>query len=259
MRTKLQPRKIPEFRLQNYFNYYTEIEEHFQRRRGTLLMLSTLDWALIATWQEAGFPLEAVLQGIDATFEKYEARKAKGRARRINGLAYCAQEVLRAMEDMHEAATGAVRKRAATAEESGFEIARIAGFLREIAERLNAAALPANAASICGETVQRLRDLAGSVEQTDSKQQPISIESISIESLEQHLLAMEDQLFAALQTFTPTENLIALREQSTRELAPYRSRLNTVQIRQIEQQFLRRCLFQQYNLPRLSLFYMRQT
>ena len=77
-------------------------------------MLSTLDWSLIAMWQEAGFPLEAVLAGIDATFEKYAVRQAKGRVRKINGLAYCAQEVLRAVEDMHEAATGALRKQPPT-------------------------------------------------------------------------------------------------------------------------------------------------
>ena len=38
----------------NYFNYFTEIEERFQQRRGALLLLSTLDWALIETWREAG-------------------------------------------------------------------------------------------------------------------------------------------------------------------------------------------------------------
>jgi hypothetical protein len=42
----------------NYFNYYTEIEEHFCRRRGTLLTVSTLDWALMTTWKEAGIPLQ---------------------------------------------------------------------------------------------------------------------------------------------------------------------------------------------------------
>jgi hypothetical protein len=49
----------------NYFNYYTEIEQHFCRRRGTLLTVSTLDWALMTTWKEVGIPLEAVLRGID--------------------------------------------------------------------------------------------------------------------------------------------------------------------------------------------------
>lgn len=240
--------------MQNYFNYYTEIEEHFQRRRGTLLMLSTLDWSLIATWQEAGFPLEAVLAGIDATFEKYAARQAKGRARRINGLAYCAQEVLRAVEDMHEAATGAVRKHQSTQEESGFEALRIAGHLRDTAKQLHTAAIPPGAQQIFSEVAGKLTELAASLDRAEAEKKEVS----SMESLERQLVALEDQLFAALQAFTPAEDSVALREQSARELAPYRSRLQTAQIRQIEQQFLRRCLFQQNRVPRLSLFYMRQ-
>jgi hypothetical protein len=241
--------------LQNYFNYYTEIEEHFQRRRGTLLMLSTLDWSLIAMWQEAGFPLEAVLAGIDATFEKYAARQAKGRARRINGLAYCAQEVLRAVEDMHEAATGAPRKEASTTEESGFEISRIASYLRQNADHLQKCKIPEDAQQIFSETSRRLAEIAASLESENAG----SKKGVSTEALERQLLVLEDQLFAVLQAFTPPETSLALREQSSRELAPYRSRMQTAQIRQIEQQFLRRCLFQQNKVPRLSLFYMRQT
>jgi len=82
----------------NYFNYFTEIEERFQQRRGALLLLSTLDWALIETWREAGIPLDAALRGIDAAFDKYEARQKKGRMRRVNGLAWCAQAVMVAAE-----------------------------------------------------------------------------------------------------------------------------------------------------------------
>jgi len=73
--------------VENYFNYFTEIEEHFQQRRGGILLLSTLDWALIETWKDAGIPLEAVLRGIDSAFERYEKRPSK---RKVNSLAYCA-------------------------------------------------------------------------------------------------------------------------------------------------------------------------
>ncbi len=213
-------------------------------------MLSTLDWSLIAMWQEAGFPLEAVLAGIDATFEKYAARQAKGRVRRINGLAYCAQEVLRAVEDMHEAATGALRKHPSTPQESGFESARIAMFVRANAEGVRVCTTPEKAGDTYADISQRLETMAASLNREDA---------VSTESLEQQLLVLEDQIFAALQAFTPAEDLLALREQSSRELAPYRSRLQTTQIRQIEQQFLRRSLFEQNHLPRLSLFYMRHT
>ena len=90
--------------MENYFNYFTEIEEQFQRRRGGILLLSTLDWALIETWKDAGIPLEAVLRGIDGAFDAYEKRPT---TRKVNSLAYCAQEVLAAAEEMKEAAVGA--------------------------------------------------------------------------------------------------------------------------------------------------------
>lgn len=237
--------------MQNYFNYYTEIEEHFQQRRGTLLMLSTLDWALIATWQEAGFPLQAVLSGIDATFEKHAARQARGRTRRINGLAYCAQEVLRAVEAMHEAATGATRKHSTAAEESGFENRHIAQYLHETAQQLRSAQTLAVMQPVLLEAAVTLDDLAQPLEESSPK-------PISMETLEQNLATLEDRIFAALQTFVPADSLLGLREQSARELAPYRSRLGATQARQIEQQFLRRSLFETHHLPRLSLFYMRQ-
>ena len=63
--------------MQNYFNYFTEIEEHFQRRRGSLLLLYTIDWALIETWREAGIPLAAVMKGIDAAFDKSTPGKTR--------------------------------------------------------------------------------------------------------------------------------------------------------------------------------------
>ncbi len=79
---------------ENYFNYFTEIEEHFQRARGTgLFLLSPLDWALIEIWKNAGVPIEAVLRGIDAAFEKWRSRPAQARIHRVNSLAYCAQAI----------------------------------------------------------------------------------------------------------------------------------------------------------------------
>jgi hypothetical protein len=223
--------------VQNYINYFTEIEEHFQRRRGSILLLSTLDWALIDTWREAGVPLAAVLRGIDAAFDKYEARKTRARMRKVNGLAWCAQAVMEAVEAMQEAAVGGAPVQT---EASGLEHERIAQHLRAAAATFtNAATLPS-----LGEIAERLEQLA---------QQPLTNEE-----LERHLSALEEKLFALLLTHLPAEELEQMREQAARELAPYRSRMQALQIRQIEQQFLRRRLLERYNLPRISLFYMQQ-
>lgn len=229
--------------MQNYFNYFTEIEEHFQRRRGSLLLLSTIDWALIETWREAGIPLPAVLQGIDAAFDKYDARKNKARVRKVNGLAYCAQEVISAMNAMQEAAVGATPARPST-EEQGFEQERIAAHLEAAAEQLRNAAQREALAQIA----DRLQTLAAD---TRAKLP-------HLEEMEQSLTALEEKLFAILLTGTPETELIALRQQAAAELAPYRSRMPAMQIRQVEQQFMHKRLLEKFSLPRLSLFYMSQ-
>ena len=109
--TDLEPEENWQF---NYFNYFTEVEEHFQRTRGTsLFLLSPLDWALIETWKNSGVPLEAVLRGIDGAFEKWRSRKSK--VRMVNSLAYCAQEVLAAAQAMAGAGTAAPRRAGAGA------------------------------------------------------------------------------------------------------------------------------------------------
>ncbi len=95
-----------------HFTYFSEIEEHFQRRRGSILICSPLDWALMEVWKEAGIPLEAVLRGIDAAFDKYDRRAKK--TRKVNSLAYCQQEVLAAVEELKEAAIGSTRDPKAT-------------------------------------------------------------------------------------------------------------------------------------------------
>jgi hypothetical protein len=224
--------------VQNYINYFTEIEEHFQRRRGSILLLSTLDWALIDTWREAGVPLAAVLRGIDAAFDKYEARQTKARMRKVNGLAWCAQAVMEAVEAMQEAAVGGAPPQT---EAAGLEHERIAHHLR------GASATFTRAATV----IPGLREIAERLEQ-------LAQQSLINEELERHLSALEEKLFAFLLTHTPAEELEQMRELAARELAPYRSRMQAVQIRQIEQQFLRRRLLERYELPRISLFYMQQ-
>jgi hypothetical protein len=234
----------------NYFNYFTEIEERFQQRRGALLLLSTLDWALIETWREAGIPLEAVLRGIDAAFDKYEARQKKARMRRINGLAWCAQAVMVAAEELREASAGTANP-ATEPRESGFEQQRVAAHLGSAAVALDAATVAPEA---CAATAIRLRELAAEVLAAG----PENAAARDMEALERILTVLEEKLYAALTAAAPEDLLVGLKEHAARELAPYRSRMGAVQLRQVERQFVQKQLLVHYSLPRLSLFYMSQ-
>ncbi|MGA3048561.1 MAG: hypothetical protein ABSD67_18150 [Terracidiphilus sp.] len=234
----------------NYFNYFTEIEERFQQRRGSILLLSTLDWALIETWRDAGIPLDAALRGIDAAFDKYEARQKKGRMRRVNGLAWCAQAVMEAAEELREAAAGTAPA-TSIANESGFEHERVAAHLEAAAAALEVAQVAHEA---CTATAIRLRELAAEVRITN----PENPASHDLEALERTLTVLEEKLFAALTAAAPEELLVGLKEHAARELAPYRSKMGVVQLRQVEHQFVQKQLLVHYGLPRLSLFYMSQ-
>jgi hypothetical protein len=241
----------------NYFNYFTEIEERFQRRRGALLLLSTLDWALIETWRESGIPLEAALRGIDAAFDKYEARQKRGRMRKVNGLAWCAQAVMVAAEELREAAAGTAPATTAAARESGFEQERVAAHLEVAAAALDAATVAPEA---CTATAARLRALAAEARTVTAENSAANATAApsDLEAMERILTVLEEKLFAALTAAAPEELLVGLKEHAARELAPYRSRMGAVQLRQVERQFVQKQLLVHYGLPRLSLFYMSQ-
>src|SRR3954464_13594431 len=156
---------------ENYFNYFTEIEERFRRARGTgLFLLSPLDWALIENWRTSGVPLEAVLKGIDAAFEKWNSRKAKRRL--INSRAYGAQAVM-------ESAQRAPRDDAGPSDkESPFTADEIAGHLRRTAGAYHS--FPDDALAEIGRSLDKL---AGEADQ----------HARDLESLEQRLTALEEK------------------------------------------------------------------
>jgi hypothetical protein len=239
--------------VENYFNYFTEIEEQFLRRRGGGLLLTTLDWALIETWKDAGIPLEAALRGIDAAFDRYDQRPSQ--TKKVNSLAYCSQEVLAAAEDMKEAAVGSSGAGPLSSKSSaaqGFEPATITAFLRGNADRLCSAKLPHTSAIstqiVAEHTGGTLRELALDIE--NAKATP------RLEDLERQLTVLEEKLFAALLAATPDEEIVAVRAQADRELAPHRSKMAAAQISQLQKQYLHKRLLEKYGLPRLSLFYM---
>jgi len=216
----------------NYFNYFTEIEEHFQRARGTsLFLLSPLDWALIESWNNSGVPLEAVLRGIDAAFEKWRSRKVK--TQMVNSLAFCTQAVMTEAQIM--AGTVAPKREPAPPPFPP-------DALRDYMET-NAAALPAG----YGEIADSLRRLAAEVEQHYS----------DLEGLEQRLTVLEEKMMAVARTSQTEEQLLESRQELDRQLRPYRGKMTADQLSMLEKQYLERHLLERTKLPRLSLFYMR--
>jgi hypothetical protein len=247
--------------VENYFNYFTEIEEHFQRRRGTILLLSTLDWALIETWKDAGIPLEAALRGIDAAFERWERRPSK--TRKVNSLAYCSQEVLAAAEEIKEAEVGTAP---AEKPDAGFAPGDVAAYLERNAAAIDGVrgGLPEQAQPLAANAAGSLREIAAAcVARVSDPHTRVEGHTsggeaqIPLEDLERRLTVMEEKLFASLLAATPDEQLVAVRAEADRELAPYRRNMTAPQIDQLQKQYVHKRLLEKYGLPRLSLFYMQ--
>ena len=81
-------------------------------------------------------------------------------------------------------------------------------------------------------------------------------ERIDSEELENRLSVLEQKLSAALTQASSEELLGDLRREAGNSLASYRGRMNAMQVAALEQQLLKKRLFEHYRLPRLSLFYL---
>jgi exonuclease VII small subunit len=236
----------------NYFNYFTEIEEYFWRKRGAHLLVSPLDWAIVETWQRAGIPLEAVLRGIDSAFESY-ARSRRGAGRPLKSLAYCVDAVLDAATAEKEvsAGTGPQPKRGEKQAEP-FSREELRSFLQRNIEKLEQAEVPLNSsgADLARRIAQARASLSDLMPLLDSPAR------LDIENLERRLSAAEEKLTAALLADTAEDVLVEIQSELDRQLAPYRRRMSAEQLSQLERQYTQKRLLERFGLPRLSLFYL---
>jgi hypothetical protein len=245
----------------NYFNYFTEIEEYFWRKRGAQILVSPLDWAILESWQKANIPVEIVLKGIDQAFESYARSRRGASGRPLKSLAYCVDAVLDAAIQAQEAATGRGPEAQTAGRKAGTEpfsrhelgayLARNAERMREAADALGERRPPIASTN---ELARRIADAVVRVE--ECRAQLDASERMDLEDLERRLTVLEDGLYAALQASAEAEIALEIRREMDRQLAPYRRRMTAQQLALLEQQYLRRRLFESYGLPRLSLFYL---
>ena len=237
----------------NYFNYYTEIEEHFWKKRGAHLLVSPLDWAIVETWQKAGIPLPVVLRGIDRAFESWARSRRAAGGRQLKSLVYCVDAVLDAAAEAQEAAAGAGPEvqRAKPAAEP-FSRAELRKYLERNAARLRAAAekhraAHASLAARLEDTAKKLEELLPLVDTPGA---------LDLEDLERRLTVLEEKVAAALAADANEEAMLVVRREMDRALSPYRRKMSAEQLAQLERQYLQKRMFEYFEVPRLSLFYL---
>jgi len=234
----------------NYFNYFTEIEEHFWKKRGAHLLVSPLDWAIMETWQKAGVTLEAALKGIDRAFESYQ-RSRRGAGKPLKSLAYCTDAVLDAATESQEAAAGAqpangkpAAKEPFSREELRAYLERNITMLQKAGER-SAAAQPAVSA-LFGEVTASLSMALNLLDASGR---------VDLEDLERRLTILDEKVHAGLLSHASEDLLLKLRREVDSQLAAYRRNMRAEQLTVVERQYLQKRLLEEYRVPRLSLFY----
>jgi hypothetical protein len=236
----------------NYFNYFTEIEDYFWKKRGAHLLVSPLDWAIMETWQKAGVPLDAVLKGIDRAFESYQRSRRGGAGKALKSLAYCTDAVLEAAEEQLEAAAGSAPKNGQAAKEP-FSREELKAFFAKNAAQIVGAAERAGADGVRTEFGGRLREIAESLGGMATLLDAPG--ALDLEDMERRLTILDDKLMWLTTSHASEETMLKIRREMDGQLAAYRRKMKAEQIALVEKQYLQKRLLQEFGLPRLSLYY----
>jgi hypothetical protein len=238
----------------NYFNYFTEIEEEFVKRRGSHLLVSPLDWSLIETWKQRGVPLHIVLRGINLSFDSYDQRVSRGR--KVNSLLYCQQEVEAIFLEYCESRVGANGegrddKESNVRREDPFNPAAIIEYLTDHHEALEKLGRQQTADAGLSETFARAAIRLGVI--VDDLR---ASKNISPESLEIDLTMIEEVILDGLRGSAGAERLAQLQKEGNQQLKSYRQSMEPAVYQQTLDNLIARRLREQYHVPRLSLFYI---
>jgi hypothetical protein len=235
----------------NYFNYFTEIEEYFWKKRGAHLLVSPLDWAIMEAWQKAGVPLDAALKGIDRAFESYQ-RSRRGAGKPLKNLAYCTAAVLEATEEQLESAAGGGRKTARATANEAFSREELRKYFAKNEAGLKASAEKNSAQQ--PEIAVRLTEIAESLVASGLLIDTPGI--LDLEDLERRLTVLDEKIQAVLTSHAPEEQLLKIRRELDGQLTMYRRKMKAEQLAMVEKQYVQKRLLEEFGLPRLSLFYL---
>lgn len=235
----------------NYYNYFTEIEDEFVRRRGSHFLVSPLDWSLIETWRQQEIPLAIVLRGINAAFDKYDQLPKGGK--KVNTLLYCQQAVETLFEQYRESQVGSSESRSAddAVADSQFAQEKVIAFLEERLEILKERSRNYSDArelhEAFGRAVSRLEDLICDLRLSGAR---------ADQRLESALLRIEQLILDGIdQTLTREEKKLALKE-AQKQLKSYRDAMGADIYEKTLHNYIAKRNRERFDIPRLSLFYM---
>jgi hypothetical protein len=263
----------------NYFNYFTEVEEEFVRRRGKHLRISPLDWALVESWKDAGIPLYIVLRGITRAFDAYDARPR--RFARINSISYCEQaiEATYAEYRLSQVGAGTADPTAGSVSSGDLSAASFtkdtliefiercdAGLARAARPRPSTKAGDETERYACRESESGSRSEAGTaaldaIMRARNRLQEIksgiaAAHDVDPEGLERDLDAIDRMILESLRSECDPDELKMMKKEAASHLRRYRKKMEKSIYDQTIENFVARRLRESFRIPRLSLFFL---
>jgi len=233
----------------NYFNYFTEIEDAFVRRRGKHLFLSPMDWALMETWKQQGIPLHIVLRGVEKSFDSYEARPRK---RSVKTLLYCQEEVEAQYAEWVEAHVGSSNASAEPeSDKTPFSFAAISEHLQRSRNALSELAQSRKQEDDLSEALTRAIALLADIEKDFA-----SGATLDTRKLEDSLTGLERMLNDSMLSVAGSSTLDEFKNGVKDQLKPYRSQMDAAAYKQTFDNLLLKRLREEFAVPRLSLFFV---
>lgn len=225
----------------NYYNYFTEIEETFVRRRGKHLFLSPLDWAIIEAWQDRGIPLHIVIRSIESVFDVYDRQPPAMRTRTIKSLFYCREEVEAQYNEWLTSQTG---KSTETDDDDGstFSVEVVSDHIEKSIAVLKTVALDRLREDVA-RAVARLEELAANL-------------TGDFETIDKTLADIEKLLDRAMLTNWEPEHLKTLEKEVSGQLRAYKTEMEKDVYKNTFELMLLKRLREEAGIPRLGLFYL---
>lgn len=225
--------------------YFRVIEDHFLQKRGNPMLLSPKEWVLIREWYEASIPAEVVIRGIDRAFEK-----KKDPDNEITSLVYCKRIVKSEYKRHLKSMEGADASPASTEPPP----ADIEQFLEKLAIALAGSETKAAAEGNDGlAAMLKLREN----ELRNQILDPFRTNpAMDRQRVEERLTGIEKNMEQLLLQMVPATDLNRYKEDSMRELKAFEEKLEFGVYQEMLRRSLIKTIRKQYNIPRLSLFYM---
>ncbi len=227
----------------NNQEYFRKIERKFNQLRGSPLLISPKDWALMVEWKDQGIPAVVIIEALEKGFEKASFHGTTKRS--INSLSYFKHIVEEHWKAFQKRRIGKVESRS-----SQTDLSNIKKYLEGLAQSLM-------------ELSQKFfkKHPLLSITLKEASQSIVSIlernlnTQENMESIEEQLSVIDDAIGDSLLQQIDKDKIRLIHHDAEVELSSMGHFMKEEYYRDIKKRYVLKILRKEYGIPRVSLFF----